>query len=80
MSFFTWDRPEAERLARAWSAHYDDVRIGGPAYGDLGDEFTPGRYLKLGSLGTRAAIGRQRMERVPELTNIAAVGRACLGS
>jgi hypothetical protein len=45
---FTWHKPEAERIARAWSAFYDDVQIGGPAYGDAGDEFTPGLFLKNG--------------------------------
>jgi hypothetical protein len=45
---FTWERPEGERLQRAWSAFYDDVQIGGPAYGDSGGEFTPGRYIKAG--------------------------------
>lgn len=45
---FTWDRPHAETIARSWADHYDTVRIGGPAYGDYGDAFTPGRYLKVG--------------------------------
>jgi hypothetical protein len=45
---FTWHIEEAERLARAWSAHYDDVQIGGPAYGDPGGEFSPGLFLKTG--------------------------------
>jgi hypothetical protein len=45
---FTWHKQEAERIARAWSAFYDDVQIGGPAYGDAGGEFTPGLYLKKG--------------------------------
>ena len=45
---FTWHRAEAERVAASWRDHYDNVRIGGPAYEDYGDEFTPGRYLKLG--------------------------------
>lgn len=45
---FRWHRREAERLARCWGAFYSDVKIGGPAYGDYGDEFTPGRFLKAG--------------------------------
>ena len=28
---FTWDRPEAQRLARAWASQGYDVRLGGPA-------------------------------------------------
>lgn len=45
---FTWHKKEAERLAASWGRFYDDVRIGGPAYGDAGGEFTPGRFLKTG--------------------------------
>jgi len=45
---FTWDIPEIERLYRAWSAYYDDVEIGGPAFGDPGAEFEPGVFLKKG--------------------------------
>jgi hypothetical protein len=45
---FTWDKPLAEYLANAWSAHYPNVKLGGPAYGDCGGEFTPGLYLKPG--------------------------------
>lgn len=45
---FTWHKNEAERLAKSWAEYYDDVRIGGPAYGDPGGEFTPGLFLKEG--------------------------------
>jgi hypothetical protein len=45
---FTWDRPEAERLARAWTNHGCKVRLGGPAYGTPAGEFTPGMYVKTG--------------------------------
>lgn len=45
---FTWHKREGERLAKAWSQFYSDVRIGGPAYGDPGGEFTPGMFLKPG--------------------------------
>ena len=44
---FTWDRPEAERLARIWK-RYAPVKIGGPAYDDPGSDFIPGMYLKKG--------------------------------
>ena len=44
---FTWDLPEAERLARAWS-RIAPVKIGGPATGMRGEDFTPGMYLKPG--------------------------------
>lgn len=45
---FKWHRREAERLAAAWGQFYDDVQIGGPAYGDPGGEFVPGRFIKAG--------------------------------
>jgi hypothetical protein len=44
---FTWDLPEAERLARAW-ARVAPVKVGGPATGMRGGEFKPGMYLKYG--------------------------------
>jgi hypothetical protein len=45
---FSWDIPEGERLARSWSDYYSDVQIGGPAFGDAGGEFVPGRFMKSG--------------------------------
>jgi hypothetical protein len=45
---FTWHKTRAEDLAASWQRFYDDVQIGGPAYGDPGGEFTPGRFLKIG--------------------------------
>jgi len=45
---FTWDIEEGHRLRKVWSEFYDDVRIGGPAFGDRGGEFEPGRYLARG--------------------------------
>jgi hypothetical protein len=45
---FTWDIFEAKRLFNAWSAFYRDVKIGGPAFGDPGDNFEPGLFLKHG--------------------------------
>lgn len=45
---FTWHRRESERLQRAWSVYYKSVSLGGPAYGDPGGEFEPGRFLKDG--------------------------------
>lgn len=44
---FSWDLPRAERLARAWES-VAPVTIGGPATGEPGGEFEPGRYLKPG--------------------------------
>jgi hypothetical protein len=45
---FAGDIPEGKRLQGAWSSHYPDVRLGGPAFGDPGGEFTPGQFLKPG--------------------------------
>ena len=44
---FTWDMPEAERLAASWE-RVAPVKIGGPATGMRGEDFVPGRYLKPG--------------------------------
>lgn len=46
---FTWDLPRAEQLAKAWQG-VAPVTIGGPATGDKGGEFVPGRYVKPGYL------------------------------
>jgi len=46
---FTWDIPEAERLAQAWSQYYQYVSIGGPAIGHYTyDKFEPSVYVKEG--------------------------------
>lgn len=45
---FTWHREKAESTAVEWRQHFKDVRVGGPAYGDAGGEFTPGMFLKQG--------------------------------
>ena len=45
---FTWDLLEGQRLAKAWANYYNDVEIGGPAFGDPGCEFEPGRFIKEG--------------------------------
>ena len=44
---FTWDLPEAGRLAEEWS-RVAPVTIGGPATGMRGEDFTPGVFLKPG--------------------------------
>lgn len=45
---FTWHRREGERLADSWARFYRNVRLGGPAFGDPGGQFTPGLFLKFG--------------------------------
>jgi hypothetical protein len=44
---FSWDLPEAERLEKEWRV-IAPVKMGGPATGQRGEEFTPGMYLKNG--------------------------------
>ena len=48
---FTWDLPEAERLEKEWR-YVAPVKIGGPATGQRGEDFTPGLFLKKGYLVT----------------------------
>lgn len=56
---FTWDVPTGLRLQTAWAAHYPDVQIGGPAFGDPGGEFVPGRFIKEGvTITSRGCIRR----------------------
>ena len=42
---FTYDIPEAERLAFQWEMAGVPVKVGGPAYNEPGGEFIPGMYL-----------------------------------
>lgn len=44
---FTYDKKRVDELANAWEK-IAPVKIGGPAHGDSGGEFTPGMYLKNG--------------------------------
>ena len=46
---FTWDLLVAEKLAEAWGC-VAPVKIGGPATGMRGEDFTPGLFLKPGYL------------------------------
>jgi len=64
---FTWDRPEAERLARAWAAQGYRIRLGGPAYGSAAGEFEPGMYVKAGmTITSRGCVRRCPFCFVPE--------------
>lgn len=57
---FTWDRPEAERLAAAWAEHYPFVALGGPAIAPYpGDAFTPGLYVRPGITFTSRGCDRR---------------------
>lgn len=56
---FTWDRPEAERLARAWAGHGYRVLLGGPAYDAPAGDFVPGMYVKTGmTITSRGCVRR----------------------
>jgi hypothetical protein len=55
---FTWHKPIAERLAEQWR-HIGNVKIGGVAYGDRGEEFVPGRYVKPGYIFTSRGCPRR---------------------
>ena len=44
---WSWDLPEAERLAKEWRS-VAPVKIGGPATGMRGEDFTPGLYVREG--------------------------------
>ncbi len=56
---FSWDRPEAERLAGAWSKHYPFVALGGPAYAARPGHFWPGLYVKQGITFTTRGCGNR---------------------
>lgn len=55
---FTADKPRAEQLAEDWS-RIAPVKIGGVAYGDPGQEFVPGRYIKDGYTFTSRGCPRR---------------------
>jgi hypothetical protein len=48
---FTYDKAKAEALAEAWR-YVAPVKVGGVAYGDPGQDFIPGRYIKPGYVFT----------------------------
>jgi hypothetical protein len=55
---FTYDKAFAEHLAEQWE-HVAPVKIGGVAYGDRGEEFVPGRYIKPGYVFTSRGCPRR---------------------
>jgi hypothetical protein len=55
---FTYDKPKAEALAEQWR-HVAPVKVGGVAYGDRGDDFVPGRYIKPGYIFTSRGCPRR---------------------
>lgn len=66
---FTWDKHRAENLALQWQTHFPgaEVLLGGPAYGDPGGEFDPGKFLRRGMvITTRGCPGCAQPCLVPE--------------
>jgi len=55
---FSWDMQEAERLEKEWR-HVAPVKMGGPAVGTRGDDFVPGRYMKVGNVITSRGCSRK---------------------
>lgn len=55
---FTYDKAYAEELAEQWH-HVAPVKIGGVAYGDRGEEFVPGKYIKPGYVFTSRGCPRR---------------------
>ena len=55
---FTYDKAFAEYLADQWK-QVAPVKIGGVAYGDRGEEFVPGRYVKPGYIFTSRGCPRR---------------------
>jgi len=55
---FTYDKLRAEYLAEQWH-HIAPVKVGGVAYGDRGEEFVPGRYIKPGYVFTSRGCPRR---------------------
>ena len=45
---FTWDIEKGKMLQRTWHEAGYATSIGGPAFGDPGGEFVPGRFIKQG--------------------------------
>jgi hypothetical protein len=55
---FTYDKAWAEHLAEQWK-HVAPVKVGGVAYGDRGEDFVPGRYIKPGYVFTSRGCPRR---------------------
>lgn len=57
---FTWDLKVARRLRDAWSDHYPNVIMGGPALGQMtAMDFVPGQYVKAGVTFTTRGCNRK---------------------
>lgn len=57
---FTYDKSVAESLAEEWQqAGIAPVQVGGVAYGDPGQEFVPGRYVRDGYIFTSRGCPRR---------------------
>lgn len=74
---FTDDLPVAESLVKSWSRRYGlPASLGGPATGEAGGDFTPGKYVKFGYVITSrgcpnrcwfCSVWRREGEKIREL-------------
>lgn len=55
---FTYDKARAEELAEQWR-YVAPVKVGGLAYGDRGEQFVPGRYIRSGYIFTSRGCPRR---------------------
>ena len=55
---FTWDKPEAQRLAQAWGQYYP-TKLGGCAFGSPANGFLPGMYVRRGVIVTSRGCNNQ---------------------
>ena len=55
---FSWDKPRAEMLAKEWGKRMI-THLGGPAYDDPGETFTPGMFLRDGYIMTSRGCPRK---------------------
>jgi hypothetical protein len=55
---FTYDKPYAEQLAEQWR-HVAPTTVGGVAYGDRGEDFIVGKYIKPGYVFTSRGCPRR---------------------
>lgn len=55
---FTYDKARAEQLAEEWG-RVAPVKVGGVAYGDPGQDFVPGRYVRPGYIFTSRGCPRR---------------------
>ena len=56
---WTWDIPIARQLVKEWGKYYKNIKVGGPAFNDMGGEFVPGRFTRKGLVFTSRGCNRK---------------------